>query len=265
MKTAASVLFRIVCTMIFVWPGLSFPQEQANARLQTELVSPWLVTVQGQDRPRTLRITGVREDPGGKLVLDAAFGWTDGNQVSVPTASVIQSGQETRLLFVTQAGTQVAVVLMSSGVFEGTFTTNDGVVKTVRIQKLTEDELRAKIAATKAARGAKVVVKPSADVPESCAAFSGQWVGRWSQGNIGQNWLWIAEIDVNCIAKMSYERSDSPPNSFRTVEIKGDELSFLCNSSTGGTCVFKRKGDDLWASYSNPSGGKNSAVFEKVK
>lgn len=265
MKTATSVLFRIVCTMIFVWPGLSFTQEQTIARLQTELVSPWLVTVQGQDRTRTLRIKEVREDPGGKLVLDAAFGWTDGNQISVPTASVIQSGQETRLMFVTQAGTQVAAVLMSSGLFEGTFTTNNGVAKTVRIQKLTEDELRAKIAATKAARAAKVLVKPSADVPESCAAFSGQWVGRWSQGNIGQSWLWIAEIDVNCMAKVSIERSDSPPDSFITVEIKDGELSFLCNSSTGGTCVFKRKGDDLWASYTNPSGGRNSAVFERVR
>jgi len=51
MKTVASVLFRIVCAMICVWPGFSFPQEQINTRLQTELVAPWLVTVQGQDRP----------------------------------------------------------------------------------------------------------------------------------------------------------------------------------------------------------------------
>lgn len=265
MKTVASVLFRIVCAMICVWPSFSFPQEQINTRLQTELVAPWLVTVQGQDRPRTLRITGVREDPDGRLVLDAAFGWTDGNQVPVPTASVTQSNKETQLLFVTQAGTRVAAIRMSSGVFEGTFTTNDGVVKTVRIEKLTEDELRAKIAATKATRAAKVVVRPSADVPESCAAFSGQWVGRWSQGNIGKNWLWIAEIDVNCMAKVSYNRNDDLPKSFITAEIKGNELSFLCNSSTGGTCVFKRKGDDLWASYSNPSGGRNSAIFERVR
>ncbi|HNK51549.1 MAG TPA: hypothetical protein PKI24_21465 [Nitrospira sp.] len=207
----------------------------------------------------------MRQDPGGKLILDAAFGWTDGNQVSVPTASVIQSDQETRLLFVTQAGTQIAAVLTSSDLFDGTFTTKDGVVKTVRIQKLTEEDLRAKIAATKAARAARIVVKPSADVPESCAAFSGQWVGRWSQGNIGKSWLWVAEIEVNCIAKVSVERSDSPPNSFITVEIKDGELSFLCNSSTGGTCVFKRNGNDLWASYSNPSGGKNNAVFERVR
>lgn len=264
MKTVASVLFRIVCTMIFVWPGFSFPQEQINTRLQTELVAPWLVTVQGQDRPRMLKITGVKEESGGKLVLDATFGWSDGNQVSVPTASVTQSSKETQLLFVTQAGTRVAAIRMSSSVFEGTFTTNDGVVKTVRIEKLTEDELRAKIAATKTARAAKAVVKPSADVPESCAAFSGQWVGRWGMG-MGQNWLWVAEIDVNCMAKVSIERSDSPPNNFITVEIKGDELSFLCNSSTGGTCVFKRNGNDLWASYSNPSGGRNSAVFERLK
>ncbi|MCM8595184.1 hypothetical protein [Accumulibacter sp.] len=264
MKIAASVLFRIVSTMIFVWPGISFTQEQTIAHLQTELVSPWLVAVDGEDRSRTLRITGVRQEPDGKLVLDAAFGWTDGNQVSVP-ASAIQSGQETRVLFVTQAGTQVAVVLTSSGLFEGTFTNKKGVVKAVRGERLSETDLKLKIAAAKAARAAKIVVKPSADVPESCAAFSGQWVGRWSVGNVGQNWLWIAEVDLNCSAKVSIERSDSPPNSFSTVEIKDGELSFLCNSSTGGTCVFKRNGNDLWATYSNPSGGKNSAVFEKVR
>ena len=207
----------------------------------------------------------MKEESGGKLVLDATFGWTDENQVSVPTASVTQSSKETQLLFVTQAGTRVAAIRMSSGLFEGTFTTNDGVVKTVRIEKLTEDELRAKIAAIKAARAAKVVVKPSADVPESCAAFSGQWVGRWRQGDIGQSWLWVTEIDVNCMAKVSYNRNDDLPKSFITVQIKGDELSFLCNSPTGGTCVFKREGDDLRASYSNPSGGRNSAVFERLK
>ena len=138
-------------------------------------------------------------------------------------------------------------------------------MKAVRGERLSETDLKLKIAAAKAARAAKIVVKPSADVPESCAAFSGQWVGRWSVGNVGQNWLWIAEIDVNCIAKVSIDRSDTPPDSFRTVEIKDGQLSFLCNSSTGGTCVFKRNGNDLWASYSNPSGGKNSAVFERVR
>ncbi|WP_291988492.1 hypothetical protein [Candidatus Accumulibacter sp. ACC007] len=264
MKTAASVRFRTFCMMVLVWPGISFTQEQTIARLQTELVSSWLVTVEGEDRTRTLRITGVTQDPEGKLLLDAAVGWTDGNQVSVP-ASAIQSGQETKLLFVTQAGAQVAAVLMPSGIFEGTFTNKKGVVKAVRGEKLSETDLQLKIAAAKASRAEKIVLKPSADVPESCAAFSGQWVGRWSQGNVGQNWLWIAEIDVNCTAKVSIERSDSPPKRFSTVEIKGDELSFLCNSSTGGTCVFKRNGNDLWASYSNPSGGKNSAVFEKVR
>ncbi len=62
-----------------------------------------------------------------------------------------------------------------------------------------------------------IVIKPSAAVPESCAAFSGQWVGRWSQDNIGQNGLWIAEIDADCTAKLSYDRSDAPPDRLITL------------------------------------------------
>lgn len=264
MKTAASVLFRTFCVMVFVWPGIPFAQEQTMARLQTELVSSWLVTVEGEDRTRTLRITGATQNSDGKLLLDAVYGRTDGNQTLI-SASVVQSGRETKLLFSTQAGSQVVAILISSGLFEGTFTDKKGAVKAVKVQKLSEEELQSKIAAAKAARAARVVVEPAADVPESCAAFSGKWVGRWTQGNVGQNWLWIAEIDANCIAKVSIKENDNPPKNFSAVKIRDGELSFLCNSSTGGTCVFKRSGNDLWASYSNPSGGKNSAVFEKVR
>jgi len=55
------------------------------------------------------------------------------------------------------------------------------------------------------------------------------------------------------------------PSRYSETTIKNGQLSFICNRRTGGTCIFTRVGDDLWASYSNPVGGKNRAVFKRIQ
>jgi len=111
---------------------------------------------------------------------------------------------------------------------------------------------------------AAVITKPAPDVPSSCAPFSGQWTGTWGYG-IGQQWLWVASIDAKCTAKIAYLGNSDTPSAFQAVEIKDGVLQWLCNKATGGTCTFTSRGDELGASYSNPGGGTNSAVFKKLR
>lgn len=109
------------------------------------------------------------------------------------------------------------------------------------------------------------MVLPSAEIPSECAAFYGQWSGTWSQGGFGEQHLRVAEIKSlgdKCVARYSYSGSKTAIAK-DTVEFSRGAFTFLCNKSTGGTCIFERKGSELWASYSNPSGGLNNAVFRK--
>jgi len=260
--TIKNILAVLFCTLVSVSAGISFAQEKTIAQLQAELISPWLVTVEGEARTRTLRIAGAALKADGMLSLNASYGWTDEGQFAI-TASASLAGQQSTLQFVTGSSAEVLAKQAPDGSFEGTFTYK-GAAKAVRIQKLSEDELQQKIAAAKAAR-AVAIVKPADDVPASCASFSGRWAGSWAQGGIGQQWLWVVSIDSKCVAKIAYLGSNRNPTGFETVEIKDGVLEWLCNRGTGGTCVLKRHGDDLWASYSNPAGGRNSAVFTKVR
>jgi hypothetical protein len=259
-------LLVLFCTIMSLWTGISFAQEKTLAQLQTDFVSAWLVTVEGEDRTRTLRVTGSAQKSDATLLLEATYGWTDGGQIPI-AASANQSGQQTTLQFTTQSGAQVAATQTSHGIFEGTFTDKKGATKAIKIQKISEDELRLKIASAKAAGAGAVIVKPAADVPASCASFSGKWTGTWHK-RFGQDWLWVVKIDANCVAKFAYLSHPGSPVRFATVEIKDGALPIVNRS--GGTSIFERHGDELWARYSNPSlgtqpGATNGAVFKKVE
>lgn len=127
------------------------------------------------------------------------------------------------------------------------------------------DSLVRLIAKQKAEESAGVnPIPPTSDVPASCAAFFGSWVGTWGYGIPDQR-LRVIEVDAKCIAKYSYANSKIVANVFKTSEIKDGVLSFVCNSDTGGTCVFKPNGNTIDGSYSNSSGGRNNATFKKVQ
>ena len=106
---------------------------------------------------------------------------------------------------------------------------------------------------------APAIVQPAPNVPPACAAFIGGWVGEWSRGNIGHRPLWVTEVGADCLATYTYSRVRGK------AKVENGALSFICNLDTNGTCVFKRSGDNLWASYSNPGGGTNSATFAPIQ
>ncbi len=109
---------------------------------------------------------------------------------------------------------------------------------------------------------AQTIVKPAADVPSGCAAFSGRWTGTWGHG-IGQLWLWVASVDSKCVAKIAYLANSDTPSSFQTLEIKDGTLSIVCGGTD--TCKFHRQGDELWAAAYGAAGANNNAVFKQIR
>lgn len=252
-KTCILILF---CLIITILSGTSFAQDKTIAQLQTELMSPWLVTVDGEHRTRTLKIKSVSQKTADSFHLDAEYGFSDG-KLNAVQAEIGQIAQERKLNLITQSDTKIVATQEADGNFSGTFTSKNGVVKNVKITKLSPTELQA---LQDSAKAEWAIVKPGADVPTSCATFSGVWAGNWTQGGIGKSTLRVTRLDAKCMATIKYD--SSPPEN---VEIKDGLLEWICNKSTNGTCVMRRKGDDITANYSNPAGGSNFAYFEKIK
>jgi len=122
------------------------------AQLRQDLISPWLVTVQGEDRTRVLRIMEVTQDTEGSYMLSASYSWSDGKP-SFVRIEIIQSGQERRLVLTTPGANLISVRQSQGGDFTGTYTER-GVEKSVRLNKVSEEqvqqhvkELRVKLAA----------------------------------------------------------------------------------------------------------------------
>jgi hypothetical protein len=257
MKILTSAFLRALCLVVLVLPGISSAQQKTIVQLQTELVSSWLVTVEGEERTRTLRISGASQKSGDELLLEAVYGWTDGNHTAI-SASLVQSGQDVKLLFTTQPGSKVAALQTSNGIFEGTFTATNGTIKPVKIEKVSDESLQARIAAAKA-RTAGVIVEPGPNVPKECAAFSGRWTGDWPY--YGRKWLWVVEVSANCVAKCRGTTTSAAPSTYQSCEIKDNVLVY---QKQDGKEYYEHRGDELWARYVY-SGGQNNAVYRKLK
>lgn len=111
-------------------------------------------------------------------------------------------------------------------------------------------------------------VRPGPDVPEECSGYFGSWGGSWSQGQAGEWYLRVAEVRSSsdgCVVRYSYAPTKGTVPANETTEIRRGSITFVCNRSTGGTCVFERKGDIIAASYTNPAGGTNNATFRRVE
>ena len=160
-RVAAVALMLMGFTVAYAQPSLS--------QLKSELVSAWLVTVDGEERTRTLKVNGVDQKDPGIFPLDAIYGWTDGSQTPV-RAEINQTGQERTLLLTTQPGSKIAATQKAEGVFVGTFTSTSGQTKGIRIERVSETEL---LSAKARLNAPPLIVKPAANVPASCAACSG--------------------------------------------------------------------------------------------
>ncbi len=357
-------------------------QAKSLAKLQAELVSSWLVTVDGESRTRTLIISGVAQKSDEEFVLESVYGMSDTKQTAIKAEYRI-SAKDHQLILTTQADTQIVATGMPDGTYRGTFALKNGNVKDVAIRRVSGDEISAlrvassdpssviqkpavdvpaacaafsgvwsgiwpgagrtwlwiagvnsqcvvsyfygaasatpklfktaeiknsvltiarpngatvfeingnevvgRYSGSDGSNGASMqkvnftdgtlqklrgeqqsaaaIIRPGADVPVGCASFFGVWTGTWSQGNFGEQWLRVAGVDSACVARYSYRDSNVVPRSYEVKEIKDERLSFVCNPSTGGTCIFSLHGDELWGSYSNASGGTNSGVFRKA-
>lgn len=256
MKTLGNILFSLLFSVFFALSTISFAEEKIVLRLQTELVSAWLVTVDGENRTRTLRILDVAEKDAETFQLDAVYGWTDGKQTTV-RATISQTAQTRTLFITTQPGSKIVTTQKADGIFVGTFTNPSGVAKKITIEKFSESEL----AKTKSRLDiTSTIEKPAANVPKDCAAFIGGWTGSWG---FGQRWLWVVRIDAECTVKYSYSPRNPQTKNFKSAKIKGDVFSFPCGTHAG-TCYFTNHGDTLWGRYSGPD-GENKTTFEKVQ
>jgi hypothetical protein len=256
----SKVVALCIATVLYFASAIAHAQLSVE-QLKSELVSAWVATVDGEIRKRLLRISGVAQKDNETFSLNATYGWIDAYKPSVK-AEIVQSGKDRTLNFATGSNSKIVATQNTEGVFVGTFSPTNGPVKGIRLVRVSDDEL---FKVLSDAQAATAILKPAENVPASCAAFSGKWTGTWSYGGIGQQWLWIMNIDTKCVAKIAYLSSNCPPTSFEMVEIKDGVLEWICNKSTSGTCVLKRNGNDLWANYHNPSGGTNAAVFSKIE
>lgn len=216
-------------------------------RLQTELVSPWSVTVKGEPQTRTMRITKSDLKSERTLALEATFGLT--GQFQGPITPEVSLDQEIKLSFATAVGSRFETVRTSSGTFEGTITYKGGTTRPVVIQRLSEDEL-----------STKIIIKPGADVPAACASLSGKWDGQWN-GDARIASIWIRRVNSDCTVEFAYTSAKTPVY-FAKAQVNGDTFSFgapLC--ANGGTCVVKRSSrDGLEVSYSSPDNGSVSTA-----
>lgn len=237
-------------------------QSTSTAPTEASLVGTWLVTVDGETNTRTFIISNATPAASGALP-DAKYGLSGGNLPPV-NAKLARSGEVRQLHITTQASSIIAANEQPDGSFKGTFTTKSGAVKAVLISRVADGSLPP----AAAPKDLAAVVPLVAGIPEECVALHGNWAGTWSQGRYGELFLRVVEAsnaNGNCILRFSYSESSTPVPARLTAEAKSGSLSFLCNRSTGGTCVFKPSGGDLWASYSDSSGGRNTAVFRRIK
>jgi hypothetical protein len=234
-------------------------QAAAASKPSVSLVGTWIVTVKSLPETRTLIVSEEAPTETGAL-LGARYGITGKGQGPIAARTLAANGLR-RLSFVTQADSVVVADEQPDGSFVGTFKFKNGSVKPVLVSRATS-------AAPSAARAPDPAAPQplAADTPAHCAAFHGNWAGAWTQGSFGRLFLRVVAIDVTgdkCVARYSFTSAETPPKVVFRAEISDGVLSFVCNRSTGGTCQFKRSGDELWGSYTSTS-GNNSGVFRPV-
>jgi len=132
------------------------------AQMRQDLISPWLMTVQGEDRTRILRISEIAEESRGSYLLNATWGWTDGAQFIV-RVELIQSGKELRLIVRSAAESLVSLRQSPDGNFAGTFKYARGAEKVATLEKLSEDEVPLKVKDAMAKTAAQVFANEEKD------------------------------------------------------------------------------------------------------
>ena len=145
-----NALFRhIVGLLLLVFGGAAMAQTPV-IQLQAELVSPWLVTVDGEARQRSLKILGLAEKAKDTFLIEATYGWLGGDQ-DPALAEITLSGTERKLKITTSAQSVILATQSTDGSFSGTFKTRTGAEKPIRLEKISEPDFQAKVLAAKTA------------------------------------------------------------------------------------------------------------------
>jgi PQQ-dependent catabolism-associated CXXCW motif protein len=132
----------LVC-LAFAAISLCASAQQADTA--KELVSSWIVTVEGESRLRVLNVAGYAPKAPGTYLLEASYGFLDARQTPATAEYVDAAGQKT--LKITTGGNGVITATRSAdGRFEGTFQTSRS-TKRVTLAKIGEDELKLKVRA----------------------------------------------------------------------------------------------------------------------
>jgi len=252
---------RIVgCFSVFVFLiGDVLAQDDVLSKLRGDLVAPWLVTVQGESRIRLLRIKNVSATVNDTFALETDYGFIEDNQTPIQ-GEVTQIKPTAKLMLTTQAASKIAIWQMPDGTFAGTFTNNKGKTAEARLAKLSEEEVKTKVREAKASREAKIIVKPGPDVPPDCASFVGSWIGSFQYG--GQHWLWVVQMDANCVAKMRVASKDILAPPYRTGSVRNGVLQMQGDGES--MYFFELHGNELWARYSGGN-GTDSGVFARIQ
>lgn len=244
----------ILSFLFFLFPVHSFAETTTQEKLTGELVGSWLVSVAHEGRTRLLKISEVSQGSGDTYPLTAVYGWSDGNQTPIKV-EFTQNTKGRKLTIITPADTNIVASQISDTTYVGTFTSKNGNVKGVRISRVSETELPAMYDPV------LTIEKPSADVPSSCAFYSGKWTGTWANDNLGQRWLWVTSVDSNCMATYYFGPQENP-KVLKKTQIKDGVLEWKCTSAN---CTASKKGNSLQADYRPSDGDYNWIMLEKVQ
>lgn len=124
---------RVAFAFVAFSTGVAYAQT-APSQPGADLVSKWLVKVEGESRTRTLSIKGIKQATADTFDLDALYGWTDGNQPAVK-AEITQIAQERKLTLTTAADSKIVAVQAANGNFSGTITLKNGKSKAITFEK----------------------------------------------------------------------------------------------------------------------------------
>lgn len=251
--------FLVALFLLSFLPGsFHLANAQSSPNTKDSMVGEWLVTIKASDLRKLVLNVKAEAQKGGALLLDATFGFLDGEKRPLAEATLTTEGTETKLAFRTQSGRRYIAVRNSSGAFDGAYTEASGQSTPVVIERVSGHDLQA---ATDLAAKQTAIIPPDSSVPKDCAVFSGAWGGEWRNGGY-RSVLRVLSIDGSCVAAYSINGLTG-----KTKIGDGKLEEFLCLQRTDGRCTFKYSASDdtLSANYWNPSGGRNSGTFSRVK
>lgn len=158
--TAQNVLVGVFAGLL-ASVGLAWAQDNDEAarlaQVESQMLSSWWIKVDGEAGQRIMRVTRIGQRGDGNFALDLNYGILGGGQGALKGALIRQGttpapkpgewlGAKTyKLEFTTGAGTVISADSGDPGVFVGTFATKSGSAKPIRLERVSEEEIQARV------------------------------------------------------------------------------------------------------------------------